>query len=447
MNEINEPEQVLTSNPYMEINPGRFNELKELTERSDKYVAQLIAKGKKRDIKRGIFPKYKKLYEWILSILPECISDKKYSLPTKIFWILNGITSWDNSIVKCKNCGKPFIGKNVVNLYTGYHEYCSLSCAGRSKDINDKKKQNSILKYGVAHPAMLAETSIKRKHTMLKLHGDENWNNCEKAKATRLLKFNGKYAPADHREKCRKTHIKNGHPENWNNRDAAIRTRLIRNNGIYESSESKTKREMTCMAKYGYKTNLQCEDTKQKSAETCMRKYGVKCYNQTDEFRQRSAKAMFTKYGCCYPAQSPEIQHKSKRRYSYSMINFDTAPELAYFIWLKDNNIDFEYHPQKFFEYEFEGRIHRYFPDFFVENKYIEIKGDQFFKPDGTMFCPYRNKTISDEIYEQRCRMYEAKQQCMTKNGVVILKSADYKIYIDYVRNKYGHDYLKKFRK
>ena len=129
------------------------------------------------------------------------------------------------------------------------------------------------------------------------------------------------------------------------------------------------------------------------------------------------------------------------------MINFDTAPELAYFIWLKDNNIDFEYHPQKFFEYEFEGRIHRYFPDFFVENKYIEIKGDQFFKPDGTMFCPYRNKTISDKIYEQRCRMYEAKQQCMTKNGVVILKSADYKIYIDYVRNKYGHDYLKKFRK
>ena len=31
----------------MEMNPGRFNELKELTERSDKYVVQLTAKGKK----------------------------------------------------------------------------------------------------------------------------------------------------------------------------------------------------------------------------------------------------------------------------------------------------------------------------------------------------------------------------------------------------------------
>jgi len=34
-----------------------------------------------------------------------------------------------------------------------------------------------------------------------------------------------------------------------------------------------------------------------------------------------------------------------------------------------------------------------------------------------------------------------------TANDVAILKSADYKVYIDYVRNKYGHDYLKKFRK
>lgn len=49
-------------------------------------------------------------------------------------------------------------------------------------------------------------------------------------------------------------------------------------------------------------------------------------------------------------------------------MNFDTAPELAYFIWLKDNNINFEYHPEKFFEYSFNDTIRRYFPDFRVND-------------------------------------------------------------------------------
>ena len=102
-----------------------------------------MAKGKKRDIKRGIFPKYKKLYEWILSILPECISDKKYSLPTKIFWILNGITSWDNSIVKCKNCGNSYYAL-PSNLLKGYN--CK-QCYLKSKFKTKEEYEQDVLQY------------------------------------------------------------------------------------------------------------------------------------------------------------------------------------------------------------------------------------------------------------------------------------------------------------
>jgi len=225
MNESNGADQVPYQNPYRKTDTAKFDELKELTENSDKYVAQLTAKGRRKDIKRGIFPKYKNLYEWVLSVQPQCLSDSKYSLPTKIFWILNGITDWTNPLVRCRNCGNPFIGKNVINLYAGYHEYCCPSCAGKSQDINRRKKLNSLARHGVAHPSMLTATTIKRKQTVLKLRGNENWNNCEKAKRTRLSKF-GQYAPSDHAEKCKRTKARNGHPENWNNCEKSTQTRL-----------------------------------------------------------------------------------------------------------------------------------------------------------------------------------------------------------------------------
>lgn len=42
--------------------------------------------------------------------------------------------------------------------------------------------------------------------------------------------------------------------------------------------------------------------------------------------------------------------------------------------------------------------------------------------------------------------IYEAKHQCMLKNGVEIITSEKYKKYVDYVNDAYGKDYLKKFK-
>ena len=48
-------------------------------------------------------------------------------------------------------------------------------------------------------------------------------------------------------------------------------------------------------------------------------------------------------------------------------------------------------------------------PDFKVDNKYIELKGDQFLKSDGTWQCPFDHSLDA---------IYEAKHQCLIKNNV-----------------------------
>lgn len=47
---------------------------------------------------------------------------------------------------------------------------------------------------------------------------------------------------------------------------------------------------------------------------------------------------------------------------------FDSAPEIAYYIWLTDHNIDFEYHPMnKNMKFLIDGKEYYYEPDFLIK--------------------------------------------------------------------------------
>lgn len=95
--------------------------------------------------------------------------------------------------------------------------------------------------------------------------------------------------------------------------------------------------------------------------------------------------------------------------------------------FLTEHNIAFEYQPAISIPYEYKNTHHTYHPDFKVDDKIIEVKGDNFFRINKftgieEMFCPYRNKDWSDEKYEWMCGLYEAKHQCMICNHVIILR-------------------------
>lgn len=68
------------------------------------------------------------------------------------------------------------------------------------------------------------------------------------------------------------------------------------------------------------------------------------------------------------------------------------------------------YTPNCNFQYDdSNGRHHSYFPDFMLNGKLVEIKGNHFVGKDGSFVNPYDHSQDST---------YEAKRQCMIENGV-----------------------------
>lgn len=121
---------------------------------------------------------------------------------------------------------------------------------------------------------------------------------------------------------------------------------------------------------------------------------------------------------------------------------FDSSWEVAYYIWLKDNNIKFEYHT-KMFEYKDENeKTHTYELDFVVDNngkqEYIEIKRPQFFNNKGELCNIFGKKQNED--------LSKAKFKCMKENNVKILSKHEIAPILDYINKHYGKQYIRNFR-
>ena len=196
----------------------------------------------------------------------------------------------------------------------------------------------------------------------------------------------------------------------------------------------------TNMRRYGCECSLYAPSARLKTAATIVERYGVASFSKTDEFRKKTKRTNREKFGVDYPNQDPKIRRMSQKRYVYRDLNFDSAPELAFYIFAEDHGLGAEYQPDVSFTYEFEGKTYAYQPDFRVGGKLIEFKGRHFFEnkdPSRRMINPYDRS--QDGIYE-------AKRLCMVKNGVRIVTDREYRKYMDYVDSVYGKGYLKQFK-
>ena len=410
--------------------------LRNLVASNKKCIMMLNAKGRKRDIRLGIFPPLKYLKEFVEDMTP-LLKDPIYHLKTKVYWLVNNISGWDDPKVRCKKCGKPFKNKNVINVYVGYHDFCSLSCAANSTLVQEKIKNTSIQHWGTEHYMKSKAGQDIISNAKLANHGDANYNNVKKAKQTRLDKNNGKYHAVDFVQKTKTTKLKNHGDPNYNNSKKKVETRLAKNNGIYETSAIKAKKQQTYLKHYGVKHDFQSKIVQEKCKKTLFEKFNVTHISQSQYFKKTFRATCLQKYGVDHPSQCPEIQQKMHFKYFYDNKFFDSSPEIAFYIWLKDNNKDFEYQPKVDLWYEFEGKQHNYCPDFLVDGQLVELKGDQFLKEDGTWQNPYDH--LKDALYE-------AKRQCCIANNVKVLYSADYQKYIEYVYQRYGKEFLMKFK-
>ena len=149
----------------------------------------------------------------------------------------------------------------------------------------------------------------------------------------------------------------------------------------------------------------------------------------TEHIREKSKE----RFGCEWYTQSMEYHKTRKHKFTspkYPGVTFDSTWEMKVYDFLMENHIQFEYQVKPI-PYEYDGVTHYYHPDFLVNGKIYEVKGDNFFRTNEVtgkveMYLTWRGN-LSDEEYKWRCGLLKAKHQCMIANNVIILREKDIK--------------------
>lgn len=259
----------------------------------------------------------------------------------------------------CIKCGKQC---NFISLTQGYHTFCSVKCQTNDSTINEKRTKSKFEHYG--------------KGNYFSKEGLESISKCQSKIANERM-----------------------------------------NNTI-----DKLKKEYNIPEEIVITNISQIQQIKDKVAQTNIKNCGNKCsLHGTNQIN--TDKAFENKYcdGITSALQVKEIRQKAKKKFIYNNIEFDSTWEIAYFIWLKDHNIQFEYQPCSFIYY-FNGKPKKYFPDFRLlnENVLVEIKN------------PYLLNNMKNDINSKEHYKYK----CMLEHNVKIMDNCDE--YINYVNSTYG---------
>ncbi|MBO7691311.1 MAG: hypothetical protein J6T10_01595 [Methanobrevibacter sp.] len=317
----------------------------------------------------------------------------------------------------CYYCGKP---TGFLSLQKRYKTHCNMSCSIKDPIIQNKMKQNCLEKTGYENKMQDPEYRKQWEKNFEEKYGVKNpgqkFRNEDKFKKTCKDLYGGCGKASEIiNKKCEQTNLKNtGHV--WANNTEKLKETNLKKRGV----------EYTIGPEYTKKM------------------FNVNNVSQLDSIKEKKIETCRLHYGCDNPSQSEEINKNKKKKYTYNNINFDSSWEIAYYIWLTDNKIPFEYHPKDKFVYVVNNSIKFYFPDFKVNNEFIEIKSLHFFvnkNPNGNMINPYKRNKYTPEELKIRDDIMEAKHQCMIENNIKIL--TDCSIYIRYVNQKYGKNFLK----
>lgn len=385
---------------------------------------------------------------------------------TRVYFILSGT----KELAKCQVCGRILKDRNCDPI-NGFGEIvcCSYSCAAKHPKVQEKMKNTCLAKYGTEYPQQSKEfkdkvhktakartqkerdeITQKRKETCLEKYGVEfasqsieakqkvsdNW----KKKSSEEIKEIRKRIEKTNLEKygtkntSQNEEVKRKAKETWNNKskeeiDSIVLKRKQTSLEKYgetsytKTDEYKEKSKETNLKRYGETHYSKTEDSKLKTKTRLMEEYGKESFSQVQTIREKIDNTFVKKYGGKSPMCDYEIRKKARKKYLYDEIYFDSEPEVAYYIWLKDNGIKFEYHPKIIFEYEENGEKKKYFPDYLVENDIVEIKANYWWK------------TASEE-----------KRNCILNNANKILFKRDYSKFIKYVNERFGKTFLKSLK-
>lgn len=369
---------------------------------------------------------------------------------------------------------KEKIKKTVKEKY-------GVDCILKSKEIQEQIKNTNKEKYGAENVFAAEEIKSRIKETMKERYGVEHalqYNGfLEKCNKTKLERFGtlGISALPEIKEKLQREHLKK-YGVIHSSKSDVVKTKIAKTNlerygytaaaknekvrkklsiamkANYADKEKHKqiieKREKTSIQRYGYSSAIKSAEAKkrlsnimiahfsnpkrkkeilEKREKTNIKKYGTKAATASKYIKNKIINTKLARYGIAGPIAF---------RYIYKDVKFDSSWELAFYCYNLSLNKPIK-RCTKFFEYEFENTSHLYFPDFEIENKIFEVKGNHFFNEDGLMICPFdRSK---DGIFQ-------AKQQCGIKNNVILITRKEITPALNYMENKYGKNWKEIFK-
>lgn len=195
------------------------------------------------------------------------------------------------------------------------------------------------------------------------------------------------------------------------------------------TEQARNKRELTNENKFGTKNYRSSKEWKE------LAKYyaAIRTTEERVKIANERRNTSLLKFGTEFPTQADVVKEKiSAARYSRSKlenrpkfndITFDSLLEKQIYEFCYTNHIAVRYHPCSLKYKDSFDKEHLYFPDFEIDGKLYEVKGKHLWK-DGKLFCPFRKGLSVDEL-EKLDAVYQAKTNCMLKNGVKIIFGID----------------------
>lgn len=216
-------------------------------------------------------------------------------------------------------------------------------------------KNRSLLKYGVESANQVLEKKEKTKLNLKDKYGVDNVFKLstikEKIKQTNIDRYGVEYI-------MQSTKIK-----------SKMQVRCLEKYGVEHVNmldSKKDKIKQTMISKYGVENPQQVKTVKEKTMDTCLRRYGVENPQQNPTIHMKNVKSSYNKKDYIWKTGEESrlqgyepfvLKELEEQGYSYNDILTSTSdmPE----IW-----------------YDFEGKKHRYYPDFYIpsENLIIEVK-------------------------------------------------------------------------
>lgn len=290
---------------------------------------------------------------------------------------LKPVKKWKRTKVSCFcNTCKKYKVQMLQSIILPFKcKDCKHSETMLKEETQEKYKKTYQEKYGCDYGFQSKEIKRKSEQTKIKLYGDKNYTNKEKMKETNL--------------------------------------KLYGSECVLSNKEIQEKIKTTCKERYGEESYIKTTEMREKSIQTMKDKYNVEYTAQSKELRNKMEQSCLVNYGVKYPYQNYEIYNKSQfKKIKYDNITFDSKWELYYYKYLKESQINFIYHPKMNLWYEFNGKKHKYYPDFYLidEQKIVEIKSDYLY-----------NEMLKENTKENE------KLKLMKSLNVIILQSKELK--------------------